>query len=174
MDSRAIQNMVNPWTIALAVLTFCFGFPIDCLAAETPSVTEIKKILQQCVDKQNRMPGIVVGVIDTNRTNVIAYGVRERGKVEKVDGDSIFEIGSITKVFTTTLLQQMADSGEVKPDDPISKYLPPSVKTPSRNGKEITLLDLATHTSGLPSVPDNLSPRSADDPWADYNNPSNS
>ena len=154
--------------IALVVLIFCSCSRLDCLAAETPSVAEINEILRQCVDKQNRTPDIVVGVIDTHRTNVIAYGVRERGKVEKVDGDSIFEIGSITKVFTTTLLQQMADSGEVKLDDPINKYLPASVKTPSRNGKEITLLDLATHTSGLPSVPDNLSPRSGDDPWADY------
>jgi CubicO group peptidase (beta-lactamase class C family) len=120
------------------------------------------------VDSQNRTPGIVVGVIDANRTNVIAYGVRERGKVEKVDGDSIFEIGSITKVFTTTLLQQMADGGEVKMDDPIGKYLPSSVGTPSRHGKQITLLDLATHTSGLPTLPENLSPRDGDNPYADY------
>ena len=51
---------------------------------------------------------------------------------------------------------------------PIGKYLPATVKTPSRGGREITLLDLATHTSGLPSLPDNLSPRDGDDPWADY------
>lgn len=147
---------------------FCYGSRPACLGAETPSVAEIQKALRQCVDQQNRTPGIVVGIIDTNRTNVIAYGLRERGKGEKVDGDSIFEIGSITKVFTATLLQQMADRGEVKLDDPIGTYLPPSVKAPTRHGKEITLLELATHTSGLPSAPGNLSPRDGDDPWADY------
>jgi serine-type D-Ala-D-Ala carboxypeptidase/endopeptidase len=154
--------------MAFVALTFCFNSHLDCFAAGTATVAEIKRILQQCVDRQNRTPGIVVGVIDTNRTNVIAYGVRERGRVEKVDGDSVFEIGSITKVFTTTLLQQMADCGEVKLDEPIGKYLPSSVKAASRHGKDITLLDLATHTAGLPSVPDNLSPKDGDDPWADY------
>jgi CubicO group peptidase (beta-lactamase class C family) len=50
----------------------------------------------------------------------------------------------------------MLERGEVRLDDPISKYLPPDVKSPVRNGKEITLLDLATHTSGLPPDPDLL------------------
>ena len=59
--------------IAFVVLAFCFGSLVGCLAAEIPTVAEIKQALQQCVDKQNRTPGIVVGVIDTYRTNVIAY-----------------------------------------------------------------------------------------------------
>ncbi len=161
-------HMTKPWVTVFAAWIFCSAFHADCEAAETPSVPQIKKVLEQCVVGQNRTPGIVVGVIGANGTNVVAYGLRERGKAGKVDGDSIFEIGSITKVFTTLLLQQMVERGEVKLDDPISKYLPASVKVPSRHGREITLLDLATHTSGLPSVPDNLSPRDGDDPWADY------
>ncbi len=65
-----------------------------------PTADQIREVLQRCVDRQNRTPGIVVGVIDANGTNVVAYGKRERGNAEKVDGDSIFEIGSITKVST--------------------------------------------------------------------------
>lgn len=160
--------MIKPWMIAFAGWLFCSVSGVDCEAAETPTIAQIKKALQECVDKQNRTPGIVVGVIDVNRTNVVAYGVRERGKAGKVDGDSIFEIGSITKVFTALLLQQMVERGEMNLGDPIGKYLPLSVKTPSLGGREITLLDLATHASGLPSVPDNLSPKDGGNPWADY------
>jgi len=75
-----------------------------------------------------------------------------------VDGDSVFEIGSITKVFTAVLLADMVERGEVRLDDPISKYLPAGVRAPARNGKEITLAHLSTHMSGLPRDPGNLVP----------------
>jgi serine-type D-Ala-D-Ala carboxypeptidase/endopeptidase len=163
-----MMNITKQCATGLAMLLACVVFPRLGAAQAGPSDAEIKQILQQCVDKQNRTPGIVVGVIDEKGTHVVAYGKRERGKPEPVDGDSIFEIGSITKVFTTTLLQQMVERGDVKLDDPIGKYLPASVKTPSRDGREITLIDLATHTSGLPSMPDNISPKDFDDPWSDY------
>jgi D-alanyl-D-alanine-carboxypeptidase/D-alanyl-D-alanine-endopeptidase len=66
---------------------------------------------------------------------------------------TIFAIGSITKVFTTILLADMVDRGLVNLDDPIEKYLPSTVKVPKFNGKNITLENLATHTSGLPEWP---------------------
>jgi CubicO group peptidase (beta-lactamase class C family) len=62
----------------------------------------------------------------------------------------------------------MVERGEVALDDPVSKYLPPTVKMPSRNGRSITLIDLATHTSGLPRLPDNMSPKDPGNPYADY------
>ena len=73
------------------------------------------------------------------------------------DGDTVFEIGSISKVFTSLLLADMVVKGEVTLSDPISKYLPATVHVPTRNGKQITLLDLATHYSGLPPMPSNFS-----------------
>jgi CubicO group peptidase (beta-lactamase class C family) len=79
----------------------------------------------------------------------------------------VFEIGSITKVFTGTLLADMVDRGEVKLSDPVSKYLPGNVKVPSRNGREITLLDLATHRSALTRMPSNM-PSTASNPYPDY------
>src|SRR5581483_4562039 len=84
------------------------------------------------------------------------------------DGDTVFEIGSISKVFTSTLLADMVGHGEVKLDDPISQYLPESAKVPTRKGRAITLVDLATHTSGLPRMPDNASPKDPSNPYADY------
>jgi CubicO group peptidase (beta-lactamase class C family) len=73
-----------------------------------------------------------------------------------LNGDAVFSIGSITKTFTALLLQDMADRGEVKLDDPVARYLPRSVKMPMHRGKEITLLNLATHTAGFPHDSDNM------------------
>jgi CubicO group peptidase (beta-lactamase class C family) len=70
----------------------------------------------------------------------------------------VFEIGSITKVFTASLLADMVAKGEVRLDDPVAKYLPTSVRVPSHNGKQITLIDLATQSSGLPRMPNNFTP----------------
>ena len=73
---------------------------------------------------------------------------------------------SVTKVFTATLLSDMVERGEVSLNDPISKYLPTSLKTPTRDGKEITLLDLSTQTSGLPRLPGNFAPKNGLNPYA--------
>jgi len=82
-----------------------------------------------------------------------------------LDGDTVFEIMSITKVLTAFLLTDMAARGEVTFDDPVTKYLPSKVKLNER-GRPITLLDLATYTSGLPNMPGNLPPN-----WYAYPNP---
>ena len=68
---------------------------------------------------------------------------------------SVFEIGSITKVFTATLLADMAREGLLGIDDRVSLHLPPGMEMPSR-GREITLADLASHRSGLPALPRGL------------------
>jgi CubicO group peptidase (beta-lactamase class C family) len=138
-------------------------------AEEKPkSEAEIMALLDKCVVQQKRAPGIVIGIIDDKGGKVFAKGVCETGQSAAVTGDTVFEIGSVTKVFTALLLQQMAESGEVKLDDPIGKYLPSTVKMPSRQDRQITLLDLATQTSGLPRLPDNLAPKDQNNPYADY------
>src|SRR5205085_8424519 len=81
---------------------------------------------------------------------------------------TIFEIGSATKVFTSLLLADMVQRGQVALDDPVAKYLPPTVKMPERHGRSITLVDLATHTSGLPRLPTNMTPKNQANPYADY------
>jgi CubicO group peptidase (beta-lactamase class C family) len=118
--------------------------------------------------------GIVVAVIDRHEQRVFGYGSVAVKKGRAPDGDTVFEIGSITKVFTTLVLAQMVQDGEVKLDDPVQKYLPPEAKVPQRNAKEIALLHLATHTSGLPIAPADLRwhvlmrPRDWDNPYAHY------
>jgi CubicO group peptidase (beta-lactamase class C family) len=84
-----------------------------------------------------------------------------------LNGDTIFEIGSITKTFTAALLAEMAGRGEVRLDDPVAEYLR-GVRVPERGGRHISLLDLATHTSGLPSLPANIQPKDVSNPYSDY------
>lgn len=133
-----------------------------------PSDAEIRRILVERIDVQKQGVGIVVGVIDPHGRRIVAYGAPEKGDKRTLDGDTVFEIGSITKVFTALLAADMAQRGEVKLDDPIQKYLPPTVRMPERGGKQITLIDLATHTSGLPRMPENFRPKDPSRPYADY------
>ena len=133
-----------------------------------PGTHEIREILVRRIDQQKQSVGIVVGVIEPDGRRVVGYGNLANGDPRMVDGQTIFEIGSISKVFTSLLLADMVNRKEVALDDPASKYLPRNVTMPERNGKSITLLDLSTHTSGLPSLPSNLKPKDIRNPYAEY------
>jgi CubicO group peptidase (beta-lactamase class C family) len=99
---------------------------------------------------------------------VIASGKVSLEGPQQPDGDTVYEIGSVTKVFTSLILADMIEKGEVKADDPVAKFLPATVKVPSRNGRQITLLDLSMQVSGLPRLPDNLKPADPANPYVDY------
>jgi CubicO group peptidase (beta-lactamase class C family) len=151
-------------------LAFFLALASHTVAAQTalPSDSAIRTILRERVDGK-RSSGLVVGVIDaTGAKRVIAYGVQGAPGSKALDGNTVFEIGSVTKVFTTAILADMVNKGEVRLEDPAGKYLPASVKMPVRGGKQITLLDLATHTSGLPRLPTNMKPADQSNPYADY------
>lgn len=137
-------------------------------AQTEPDDAYIRNILQERVEKSKRNVGIVVGLVSSKGMRIISYGKPALDSRAELTGDTVFEIGSVTKAFTSILLAEMAARGEVSLNDPLSKYLPKTVKTPSRNGREITLLDLATHTSGLPRLPGNLNPADPNNPYADY------
>jgi len=96
---------------------------------------------------------IVVGVISPNGTQVSGYGNISKANHTRVDGNSIFDIGSLTKLFVGISLMDMVNHGLVKLDDPLEKYLPADVTVPTYQGHKITLEDLITHTSGLPYWP---------------------
>ena len=133
-----------------------------------PSDDEIREILVKRIDQQKQAVGIVVGVIEPNGRRVVAYGNLAKDDPRTLDGDTIFEIGSVTKVFTSLLLADMVNRKEVALDDPAAKYLPEHVKMKERSGKSITLHDLSTHSSGLPRLPSNLKLKDLRNPYADY------
>jgi serine-type D-Ala-D-Ala carboxypeptidase/endopeptidase len=129
---------------------------------------EIRKILADRIGAENLGVGMVVGVIEPKGRRVVAYGSLAKDDKRPLNGDTVFEIGSMTKVFTSLVLMDMAQKGEVALTDPVSKYLPASVKVPERNNKKITLQDLSTQSSGLPRMPTNFKPKDETNPYADY------
>lgn len=118
--------------------------------------------------------GIVVGILRGGDQWVAGYGSFDTCNFDAAqqppDEDAIFEIGSVTKVFTTLVLAEMVLRGEVALDDPAQKYLPSSLQMPAWRGQEITLFHLATHTSSLPRLPGNLWKTTKDyaNPYANY------
>ena len=159
-------------------ITFSFTLAMILLAASAgaqtppnspvPPDSEIRKILAERIDTFHQGVGIVVGVIEPQGRRIVAYGSLNQGDPRPLNGDTIFEIGSVTKVFTSLVLSDMVQRGEVALADPVAKYLPADVKVPERGGRVITLVDLSTHTSGLPRLPSNLQPKDPANPYADY------
>jgi D-alanyl-D-alanine-carboxypeptidase/D-alanyl-D-alanine-endopeptidase len=155
---------------------FALGLILSCTAAlaqspapsPVPPDSEIRKIITDRIGSENSGVAIVVGVIDANGRRVVAYGSLAKDDKRPLNGDTIFEIGSMTKVFTSLVLMDMVQKGEMAVTDPVSKYLPASVQVPERNGKKITLQDLSTQSSGLPRMPSNFHPKDETNPYADY------
>jgi serine-type D-Ala-D-Ala carboxypeptidase/endopeptidase len=97
--------------------------------------------------------GVAVGINHGGTQGFYAYGEIVRGTGRRPQPTTEFEIGSITKVFTTTLLALYAHRHVVKLDAPLQNYVPRGVAVPGFAGRQITLVELATHTSGLPRQP---------------------
>jgi CubicO group peptidase (beta-lactamase class C family) len=128
----------------------------------------IDTIARKYIQKSNTV-GVIIGVIDSGKTYTYSYGETIKHNSKLPNADNFFEIGSITKTFTATLLAYYVNEGKVKLTDPIIKYLPDSVAA-NPELRAITLLELSNHTSGLARLPDNLVPHAADplNPYKDY------
>ncbi|MGB3165654.1 MAG: serine hydrolase [Alteraurantiacibacter sp.] len=109
--------------------------------------------------------GMVVGVLTPDGVRYVSNGP---GEGAPFDADTLFEIGSITKVFAALLLADMVLDGTVSLDDAVANYLPDGASMPTRDGQQVTLKHLARHESGLPRLPDNMSPSDIRDPYAEY------
>ena len=136
--------------------------------AQTAPEQDVAAILKERVDVGRETLGVVAALLDGDGRSVTAYGQSDSPNNRPLDADTVFEIGSITKVFTALLFADMVVRGEVLPDDPVAKFLPGGVQVPEFYGKPITLLDLATYTSGLPRLPSNFKPADKSNPYADY------
>jgi serine-type D-Ala-D-Ala carboxypeptidase/endopeptidase len=154
-------------------LVLAFSMAVSAFSSlpfsSVPSDADIRRILAQRIDTFHQGVGIVVGVIDPAGRRIVAYGSMTQGDPRPLNGDTIFEIGSVSKVFTSLLLADMIERREVALNDPISKYLPASVKAPEHDGRSITLFDLATHASGLTdTLVNNFHPKDPENPYVDY------
>lgn len=121
------------------------------------------------IQKANTV-GLSIGIINNGNISTYGYGETARANGKIPNADNIFEIGSLTKTFTATLLAYYVDEGRVKLSDPIINYLPDSVTAnPGLDG--ITLLMLSNHTSGFPRLPEDFFTHVTDaaNPYLDYN-----
>jgi CubicO group peptidase (beta-lactamase class C family) len=120
------------------------------------------------IQKANTV-GLCIGIIKNGVVRTFNYGETAIGSGKMPDENNLFEIGSITKTFTATLLAYYVNEGKVKLTDPITKYLPDSVAA-NKELQGITLVTLSNHTSGLPRLPDNFEYHSSYslDPYKDY------
>lgn len=132
-----------------------------------PADEVVAALVRPYIDR-GQARGIVVGLVEPDgRHRVLTFGEAGEG-ARPLAADSVFEIGSITKTFTGTVLADMVRRGEVRLDDPVRRHLPGEVRVPAFNGREITLLDLATHMSGLPRLPTDYVPPDPDNPYATF------
>lgn len=141
--------------------------PLAGSGAFFPTDEAVRELVRPHIDKR-QAKGIVVGLVEPDGSRrVLTFGEAGEG-ARPLAADSVFEIGSITKTFTGAVLADMVRRDQVKLDDPVAKYLPRDVRVPSFNGRQITLLDLATHMSGLPRLPTGYAPPDPGNPYAEF------
>ena len=117
--------------------------------------SEIQRLIAARVDTERRNLGIVVGIVTPGGRRIVSHGRASLNDSRDLNGDTVFEIGSVTKLFTSVLLADMVRRGEVQLTDSVFHYLPPHTSR-ARENRTITLADLATHTSGLPLWPSGI------------------
>ena len=140
------------------------------LLAQAGAADDLQSLLNNRVETAKKAVGIVAGTVDATGVHIYSAGKTADGG-GKPDGRSLFEIGSITKLFTSLILADMIERGEVTADDPVSQYLPGNAEVCCRIGKQIPLLNLSIQNSGLPRMPDNFTPADRENPYADYDGP---
>jgi serine-type D-Ala-D-Ala carboxypeptidase/endopeptidase len=133
--------------------------------------SEVERLVAATLNRHaRRHVGLAVGVWWQGESWTFVRGRIFADRSERPTAGTIFEVGSITKVFTATVLADMVEEGLAAPDDPVQRYLPDGVELPV-HGRPITLADLATQTSGLPRLPKGLiwrSLRQRDNPYAGF------
>lgn len=181
LDSITLQLMVSLDTRdKLQLFLFQeYEEPVGDKTALVQTSNPVRSVMDKKVDSVARIyiqksttVGLLIGIIKNGTTTVYSYGETIRRGKKLPNIDNFFEIGSITKTFTATLLAYYVNEGKVKLTDPITKFLPDSVvANPELKG--ITLLQLSNHTSGLPRLPDNLIDHATDalNPYKDYTKP---
>ncbi len=162
--------------LSLCLLGMCVTIDVT-RAQESPWKYRVDRLAMPILDNKKTV-GLAVGILTpSGKREFYSYGFTKTGG--PAPGlDTIFEIGSISKPITALLLALMIEAGDMKLDDPVQKYLPKEFVVPRRGDRDITLLDLATHTSGLPRMPQNFAislvvagftdKNAAENPYAHY------
>jgi len=142
----AVAAMIRAPLFLACSVAMVFGQP-------APGQESLAGIADEAVRSVPACAGLAVGVEQRSARIQRFYG--EAGNRSRITADTEFEIGSITKTFTATLLADEDRRGTMHITDPLARFAPPGMRVPSFDGQQILLLHLADHTSGLPrGVPD--------------------
>jgi CubicO group peptidase (beta-lactamase class C family) len=165
-ESKILKTVHKQFVIFVFIVCF-----IQCSwgSSGTAQISdEVKDSVKRRVQAAETV-GLVVGIInDAGRRDYFCHGTVGLDDDSPVNEHSIYEIGSISKVFTCTALAEMVLQKTLSLDDPVEKHLPSGVTMPSRSGMEITLKHLANHTSALPRMPSNFKMSDPNNPYANY------
>ncbi|RSP97521.1 ADC family extended-spectrum class C beta-lactamase [Acinetobacter baumannii] len=134
--------------ISCLLLSPLFIFSTSIYAGNTPKDQEIKKLVDQnfkpLLEKYD-VPGMAVGVIQNNKKYEMYYGLQSVQDKKAVNSSTIFELGSVSKLFTATAGGYAKNKGKISFDDTPGKYWKELKNTPI---DQVNLLQLATYTSG--------------------------
>jgi CubicO group peptidase (beta-lactamase class C family) len=132
---------------------------VPTTTTNNPLISEFDKAVNSIFIKyQNGLntPGISIGIFKDNKSSFYGYGETKKGSAKVPDKDTYYEIGSITKTFTTLAAMSMLKENGQTVNSKIKSYLPTDLPTLQRDGVEITFQHLMNHTSGLNYFPDNF------------------
>jgi CubicO group peptidase (beta-lactamase class C family) len=124
----------------------------------TPDRNNLEAAIDAEVNKvmsRGQFPGVVVGVYRDGRTFIKGYGTVKKETMKRPDGTTIFQIGSLSKLLTASLLQVLCDEGVVSIEATLGELIGSSVPL-SAAAQQVTLKQLVTHTSGFPRIPRSL------------------
>jgi serine-type D-Ala-D-Ala carboxypeptidase/endopeptidase len=131
----------------LAVLTIFSQVRAD---ADDKLLNEIVDFTGTIIFLQTHVPALVIGAVHDGQTAVFGFGETSDGSGKPPNGGTILRVGSVTKAFTGQVLASLVADGTVKFSDRLQDRIGANVTIPSRDGRQIRLIDLATHSSGLP------------------------
>jgi len=155
---------------ALKILFIFLLMALTCSFASAEDEIKLEDQIQSLVEpliKEQRLHAVSIGIIKDGKKYSFGFG-RVYDDKETPDDKTIYEIGSISKVFTATMLARMVVDGKMNLDDAAKKYLDNAFKMPEYQKTPITLRHLTQHKSGLPRMPNNFQPENIDNPYADY------
>jgi D-alanyl-D-alanine-carboxypeptidase/D-alanyl-D-alanine-endopeptidase len=162
------MQQVKP-TVLAAILTVAIGIAAKDARAEDIVLKDAASMTGAVMWLSSGAPGLVLAVVRGDESLVLGFGETRPGSKVEPDGRSVLRMGSIAKVMAGHVLASMAADGTLKLIDPLAKYAPAGAKVPAFAGRQITLLDLATYTAGLPrELPDVPDPQPGENPFAHF------
>ncbi len=151
--------------LALAAVSISSGLLAAApVHAEDKLLNEVVSFNGAILFMDTRVPGLVIGAVRNGETAVFGFGETAPGSGKEPDGQTMMRIGSITKAFTGQVFAGLVSQGKVGFTDRLQDRLGWPVKVPEKGGQPIRLIDLATHTSGLPREVDRAA-SPTDDPF---------